>query len=71
MIENSTEHSQSYMYREHMYVPSMIWKLIRRPRISQELGQFQMIETQLQQAYTKKKKGILLGNQRVEVASCV
>jgi len=58
MIENSTEHSPFYVHEKHAYVPSMIWKVTKRLRISQELGRFQMTETHFQQAYTKKRKGI-------------
>lgn len=39
------------------HVPHVIWKVVQRTSICQELGQFQMMELQLQQAYPKTGKG--------------
>lgn len=73
MIENSVEHRHFYVHKQCVYVPRVIWEVTKRPRIGQELGQFQMAETQLQKAYTTKRKGIFFffGKLGVGEASCL
>lgn len=63
MIENSADHSQFYVHKDIYYVPHVIWKVVERPSISQELGQLSKHRNATpNKLILKNRKGIVLGN---------
>lgn len=63
MIENSADHSQFYVHKDIYCVPRVIWKVVERPSISQELGQVSKYRNATpNKLILKNRKGVVLGN---------